>query len=68
MSLAIRRLVKERTGPCALCQTDAVLQLWDSNLGAAICSECEPFLEASERVLVRSGYSHPDEFLVFRNP
>jgi len=42
--------------------------LWDSNLGGLICQDCEPFLDAAEKVLVALKCGHPDEFLVRRNP
>jgi hypothetical protein len=68
MSLSIRPLPKPALGECALCKIRGELTLWDSNLGGRICQDCEPFLDAAEKILVALKCGHPDEFLVRRNP
>jgi len=68
MSLSIRPLFKRALGECALCNTQQELSSWDSNLGARICENCEPFLEAAEIRLVAAKCGHPSDTLVFRNP
>ena len=68
MSLAIRPLQKTALGRCSLCDADAELYAWDSNLGGLICCECEPYLDAAEAALVASKLGHPQDTLVLRNP
>jgi hypothetical protein len=68
MSLAIRPLRKAALGRCSLCDADAELWAWDSNLGGRICRECEPYLDAAEGALVAAKLGHPQDTLVLRNP
>ena len=68
MSLAIRRLLKEAIGQCALCKNQGELLFWDSNLGGRICQDCVPFLDAAEIELVAAKRGHPDDILVYRDP
>ena len=68
MSLSIRPLRKKDLGQCALCNTERELSSWDANLGARVCQDCVPFLEAGEIALVAAKCGHPPDALVFQNP